>query len=63
MDEVEVDIQVLFPTIFINQVAERADIDVAICRGFNRWMADITKDAGAACRGSVSRRCWPWRRR
>ncbi len=46
MDEVEVDIQVLFPTIFINQVAERADIDVAICRGFNRWMADITKDAG-----------------
>ena len=46
MDEVGVDIQVLFPTIFINQVAERADIDVAICRGFNRWVADITKDAG-----------------
>jgi predicted TIM-barrel fold metal-dependent hydrolase len=46
MDEVGVDIQVLFPTIFINQVAERPEIDVAICRGFNRWVADITKEAG-----------------
>ena len=42
MDEVGVDIQVLFPTIFINQVAERPEIDVAVCRGYNRWLADIT---------------------
>ncbi len=41
MDELGVDIQVLYPTIFIESVAERPEIEVAICKSYNRWMADI----------------------
>ncbi len=41
MDELGVDVQVLYPSIFIEQVADKAEWEVPICRGFNRWMADI----------------------
>lgn len=41
MDELEVDTQVLYPTIFLSRAAERPAVDVAICRGYNRWLADI----------------------
>jgi len=41
MDELGIDVQVLYPTIFIAPVADKPAWDVAICQGFNRWMADI----------------------
>jgi len=41
MDELEVDVQVLYPTIFISSGATRAEVDVAVCRGYNRWLANI----------------------
>lgn len=43
MDELGIDIQVLHATIFIEEVANRADIEIAICKGWNRWLADIWK--------------------
>jgi predicted TIM-barrel fold metal-dependent hydrolase len=43
MDELGVDVQVLHATIFINQVADREDAEIAVCRGWNRWVADIWK--------------------
>ncbi len=43
MDQFGVDIEVIYPTIFIHQVATRPDEDVAICHGWNRWMADVWK--------------------
>jgi len=41
MDQLGIDIQVLYPTIFIEQVSDKPDWEIAICRGYNRWLSDI----------------------
>jgi predicted TIM-barrel fold metal-dependent hydrolase len=41
MDELGIDVQVLYPTIFIQSVTDRAAVDVAVCRGYNRWLGDV----------------------
>jgi predicted TIM-barrel fold metal-dependent hydrolase len=43
MDELGIDTQVLYPTIFIEQIADKAEWEIAISRGYNRWLADIYK--------------------
>lgn len=43
MDELGIDIQVIYPTFFITPVSRRPDIDLAVSRSYNRWMADIVK--------------------
>ena len=43
MDELEVDIQVLFPTLLLRAVTDRAEVEVPICRSYNRWLAEIWK--------------------
>jgi len=43
MDELGIDIQVIYPTFFITPLSRRPDIDLALCRSYNRWMADIIK--------------------
>lgn len=40
MDELGVDIQVCHPTILIERLTERPATEVALCRSWNRWMAD-----------------------
>jgi aminocarboxymuconate-semialdehyde decarboxylase len=45
MDELNVDIQVIYPTIFIFPTARRPEVDLALCRSYNRWMADIVQKA------------------
>lgn len=44
MDELGVDVQVLYPTVFIQQTADREEVDVALCGSYNRWIADLCKD-------------------
>jgi predicted TIM-barrel fold metal-dependent hydrolase len=41
MDELGIDIQVLYPTVFIEQISDKPAWEIAICRGYNRWLADI----------------------
>jgi len=41
MDEIGTDIQVLYPTLFLRPVTDRPDIEAALCRSYNRWLADI----------------------
>ena len=41
MDELGVDVQVLHNTLFIEPVAEKPDVDVALCRSWNRWLAGV----------------------
>jgi uncharacterized protein len=41
MDETEVDIQVLHNTMFIFSVGDQAAAEVALYKGWNRWLADI----------------------
>jgi predicted TIM-barrel fold metal-dependent hydrolase len=45
MDELGIDVQVLYPTIFIEQISDKAEWEIAICRGYNRWLADIYQQA------------------
>ena len=40
MDEMGVDIQVLFPTFFIRYVPQNAEPEVALARSYNRWVAE-----------------------
>jgi uncharacterized protein len=45
MDELNIDRQVIYPTIFIFPTARRPEVDLALCRSYNRWMADIVSKA------------------
>src|SRR5207244_8039837 len=45
MDELGVDIQVLYPTIFLRPYTKRPDLELAVTRSYNRWLADIWKYA------------------
>jgi len=41
MDQIGIDVQVLHNTMFIEQVTDRAAVEVALCKSWNRWLADI----------------------
>jgi len=45
MDRLGIDVQVLHNTIFIEQLSDRPEVDVALCHAWNRWMAEIWKQA------------------
>jgi predicted TIM-barrel fold metal-dependent hydrolase len=41
MDELGVDVQVLYPTLFLTEQTARPKTEAALCRSYNRWLADI----------------------
>ena len=43
MDELDIDVQVLYPTIFLAPCTREADGELALVRAYNRWLADIWK--------------------
>jgi predicted TIM-barrel fold metal-dependent hydrolase len=45
MDELNVDVQVIYPTFFISPYTQRPEIELALSRSYNRWMAEIVKKA------------------
>jgi len=51
MDALEIDIQVLYPSLFLRPVTGRPEIEAALCRSYNRWLADI-------CSGAKGRLRW-----
>ncbi|HWP57816.1 MAG TPA: amidohydrolase family protein [Candidatus Acidoferrales bacterium] len=40
LDRMGVDIQVIYPTLFLVEVTERADVELALRRSYNRWLAE-----------------------
>jgi|SRR5579871_135950 len=50
MDELEIDTQVLFPTTFLHAVTAHADVELAIYRSYNRWLAERTSHSGGRLR-------------
>lgn len=52
MDQLGIDVQVLHNTLFIVQVTNRADVEAAICKSWNRWLADIWSEGGGRLRWS-----------
>ena len=45
MDEVGIDIQVLFPTLFLRPLTIEYDVEFALIRSYNRWLADIWRQS------------------
>ena len=45
MDELKVDIQVLYPTLFLIPLTPRAEVELALSRSYNRWLADLWRQA------------------
>jgi predicted TIM-barrel fold metal-dependent hydrolase len=45
MDDLDVDVQVLYPTIFLRPYTRRPDLELAVTRSYNRWLIDIWKAA------------------
>ena len=43
MDELGIDVQVLHNTFWIERITTRPDAEVALCRSWKRWLADISK--------------------
>ena len=41
MDEIGTGVQVLYPTLFLRPVTDNPRIELALCKSYNRWMADI----------------------
>jgi predicted TIM-barrel fold metal-dependent hydrolase len=50
MDEMGIDIQVMYPTIFVQQVTDKPEFEVPICKAYNRWMADVWKQGNGRLR-------------
>lgn len=45
MDELGVDIEVLYPTVFLRPFTRRPEVELALTRSYNRWLMDIWKAA------------------
>ena len=43
MDKIGVDVAVIFPTLFLRPLTREHDVDFALARSYNRWLADIWK--------------------
>ena len=41
MDALKIDVQILYPTLFLRPVTARAEVELALYRGYNRWLAHI----------------------
>ena len=45
MDALEIAVQVLYPTVFLRPWTQRPEFEYALCRCYNRWLAEIWKQA------------------
>ena len=52
MDQLGIDVQVLHNTLFIETIADRVETEVAVCKSWNRWLADIWKQGNGRFRWS-----------
>jgi len=50
MDELGVDVQVLYPTVYLNQLTTKPQVDAALSRSYNRWLADIWRQGAGRLR-------------
>jgi predicted TIM-barrel fold metal-dependent hydrolase len=52
MDKLGIDVQILFNTMWIARVADKAEAEIALCWSWNRWMADVWKQGNNRLRWS-----------
>ncbi|HWO42643.1 MAG TPA: amidohydrolase family protein, partial [Candidatus Eisenbacteria bacterium] len=53
MDQIGTDVQVLYPTLFLRPVTDNPRIELALCRSYNRWLADIWSKSNDRLRWAV----------
>ena len=53
MDEIGVDIHVMYPSLFLRPLTHHADTEIALCRSYNRWLADVWKQGQGRLRWVV----------
>jgi predicted TIM-barrel fold metal-dependent hydrolase len=41
MDQLNIDVQVLYPSLFLRPLTAKAEVENAICRSYNHWLIDI----------------------
>ncbi len=41
MDQLGIDVQILFNTMWIARVADKSEAEIALCKSWNRWMAEV----------------------
>jgi predicted TIM-barrel fold metal-dependent hydrolase len=41
MDALNIDVQVLYPSLFLRPLTAKAEVENAICRSYNQWLVDI----------------------
>lgn len=46
MDVLGADVAILYPTVFLRPMTREPDVERALCRAYNRWLADIWKQSG-----------------
>ena len=37
----EIDVQVLYPSLFLRPLTRKPEVELALCRSYNRWLADV----------------------
>ena len=50
MDELGVDVHVMYPTVFLHYITANPAVQTALCKSYNRWLADRTSDSGGRLR-------------
>jgi uncharacterized protein len=50
MDELGVGVQVIYPTLLLSEPTERAEVELAVTRSYNRWLADRCAKSGGRLR-------------
>lgn len=50
MDELEIDVQVLYPTVFLRPVTQKRKVHRALTKSYNRWLAEIWKQGDGRLR-------------
>jgi predicted TIM-barrel fold metal-dependent hydrolase len=46
MDELGVEAQILYPSILLDELTPRPEVEIALCEAYNRWIADRCRDSG-----------------
>ena len=54
MRELEIDVQVIYPTLFLRPITTNAEVDFALCKAYNRWLADLCRPAPDQLRWAVA---------
>ncbi|HEY3304416.1 MAG TPA: amidohydrolase family protein [Candidatus Binatia bacterium] len=50
MNELEIDVQILYPSLFLRALTSRAEVEAGLCRSYNRWVNDLCAETNGRLR-------------